>query len=72
MKKSCNGCRAYDGDRCELGFETKVKQYFNYIPVELMPTEECPKPTTNHKFIDLSELKRSGFNKVELISHSKS
>lgn len=53
MKRICDGCRASSYDRptfiCELGYKidaTKGK-----------PLEECPKPKTIQKMIDLIKLK---------------
>lgn len=45
MKKSCNGCKAFDSTsngRCKLGYKLK-REYFNDIIIKYKPTEECEK-----------------------------
>jgi hypothetical protein len=51
MKRTCNGCRALSDNFCLLGYKTVVKKYFDYLPVEYKPLEECPKPKTNDEYV---------------------
>lgn len=47
MKKSCNNCKALDGDKCILGHKIKSNiMYENCIVLSYKPTEECEKPIT--------------------------
>ena len=55
MKRKCRGCRAYEYDtihvlkyKCSLGFK---------IHAGYKPEEECPKPLTITKFVELLKLK---------------
>lgn len=53
MKKTCEGCKAlemiqYD-KRCLLGFKFDEKTF--------KPLEECPKPLTIKKFVELNKYK---------------
>lgn len=58
-KKTCKGCKALDVERrcpCLLGFnvdkipvDTRLGVGYNYYP-----SEECPKPKTLTRFVELS------------------
>lgn len=54
MKRTCNGCKAVGNlssrDYCTLGYKTKHKRVT--YGLELLPSEECPKPMTNKKIIE--------------------
>lgn len=63
MKKSCNGCKAFYMDRyygtCNLGYKIKNTRITSSIsPAMTIPTctplEECPKPLTNKKLVQIS------------------
>ena len=43
-KKSCSGCRALDGNKCELGY--RVARNINQRWKAPEPLERCPKPLT--------------------------
>ena len=54
MKKTCNGCRAVNGDFCMLGFKThfvsKFLKPFNVWISVMTPLEQCPKPRTYNEY----------------------
>ena len=55
MKKSCNGCKAFDSTsngRCKLGYKLK-REYFNDIIIKYKPTEECEKPLSMEAYISI-------------------
>lgn len=61
MKRFCDGCRAYTGEGCLLGYKTltKFKKVWNtWIHYEV-PLEQCPKPRTWQHYDDCkSEMRR--------------
>lgn len=60
MKKSCDGCRAYNssgvGRVCELGYMTKDNYPKSFLHV---PQENCPKPRTIQQLFDCKNKARS-------------
>ncbi len=55
MKKSCNYCKALVQGKCDLGYETKddSPEVYKGLNIRTKPLEECPKPLTNNKFVEL-------------------
>jgi hypothetical protein len=59
MKRNCNGCRALvdnsnGGFYCSLGYKIQSINKFDST-VGAKPTEECPKPKTYEKYLNLRE-----------------
>jgi len=54
MKKFCDGCRAYTGKGCLLGYkmEMKPKKVWNTLIHYGVPKEQCPKPKTWEHYDD--------------------
>lgn len=52
MKKTCLGCKALreDYQRCEFDYKVEAIDYG--LGVKVKPLEECPKPTTNKRYIE--------------------
>ena len=50
MKKTCSGCRALNLELCDLGYKTEMRYRRNRIVRELVPLEDCPKPTKYEDF----------------------
>ena len=50
MKRTCNNCRALNGERCGLGFKNESRGLFakdqTGFFLGMKPSEECPKPLT--------------------------
>jgi len=71
MKKTCNGCRAYEKEidtgeiagYCSLGYKTDYKKipfYKGFIKI-LIPAEKCFKPKTwDEYFIIKEEIRKCG------------
>jgi hypothetical protein len=55
MKKNCTGCIALDLETCRLGHLVKITG--NWPQYRYHPTEECEKPKTIRKYIELIENK---------------
>ena len=54
MKKTCNSCRALNiNGTCDLKYKTKVIRSYNDINTAYAPLEECPKPKTISRYIEL-------------------
>ncbi len=58
MKKSCAECRALDRERCSLGYKTTRRLVDSILfrkgkTTTVHPAEECPKPRTNDRFLQL-------------------
>lgn len=57
MKKTCNSCKALDetSGYCMLGYKSEKIHHPTYIELIInhKPLEECPKPKTIDKFIEL-------------------
>ena len=56
MKKTCNGCKAYNSYGCALKYKTaKVFTGVTGTPkmVSMKPVENCPKPMTYKCFLSL-------------------
>lgn len=59
MKRTCDGCRAFETKNglglgyCSLGFKTvsKPNQPKDRIRAEVVPGEECPKPRTFDQYV---------------------
>jgi hypothetical protein len=68
-KKTCDGCKAFytsSHDSAGLGtcrlnyaFDYEIKKVCGIILYLAHPTENCPKPRTLTKYIELSSLKKS-------------
>lgn len=61
MKKTCNGCRAYNGNKCDLGKKTEpiyMKWVNTQIEVNRKPLEECHKPKTYSQLIHILKIKQ--------------
>jgi hypothetical protein len=57
MKRSCYNCKANEGSRCSLGFETKkihVPILYGLDVIE-KPLEPCPKPMTIMQLIKFED-----------------
>lgn len=68
MKKSCKGCRAL---RCEFGTVEPFNCGMNYLidKKEGIPLENCPKPKTYMRMIDLKGLQQKyNLTKDELLN----
>lgn len=67
MKRTCRGCKALHWDKfdgfCYLQYKTRIVSFACLIDKHitltdvLAPLEECPKPRTNKRYVELS-LKR--------------
>lgn len=51
-KRTCNGCRA-NTSFCTLGFKRQFHRT-SFGVIDYIPTEECPKPKTNSKYMELA------------------
>jgi hypothetical protein len=65
MKKTCSGCCALDdslsnGVICELGYKNEKHRQFqsntSWIDITV-PVEDCPKPRTIKKYMELKNIK---------------
>lgn len=64
MKRTCRGCKALRWDKfdgvCSLQYKTKLVSFAHRIDGHIMltdvlaPLEECPKPRTNKRYVELS------------------
>jgi len=65
MKRNCNGCRALDqnnsGYYCSLGYKVEQVYFESIYSMGSKPLEECPKPKTYDKYL---ELKREVINEL--------
>lgn len=52
MKKSCDRCKALNSGRCFFGHKTETYDICG-LPVGAKPKEDCPKPTTIKKYVEL-------------------
>lgn len=52
LKKNCNGCRAIDGTKCDIGYKTE-NIYYKSILLGCKPIEPCPKPKTYKEYFNL-------------------
>lgn len=60
MKQTCNHCRALNDGKCDLGYGTRLEWKetdIGYASETSVPCEECPKPMTYAKLIELKEKK---------------
>ena len=59
MKRTCFGCRALDWNgtqkRCDLGYKQSSKYHRATLWSEPIPAEQCPKPRTYGKLMELQE-----------------
>ncbi|MFA5174744.1 MAG: hypothetical protein WC438_06180 [Candidatus Pacearchaeota archaeon] len=68
MKRNCENCRAskYPSIGCELGYSNNTRfrpNKYNKYAREQYPTEECPKPLTYEKYIELRETQQNNIIK---------
>ena len=60
MKRTCKGCKALEkkifdfGYECGLKHKVEVAREIDGIPIEHRPLEECEKPNTITKYIELA------------------
>lgn len=70
MKRTCEGCRAFDTDgrmvKCDLGYRQEKIYGGVWKPNTAKPLEECPKPLTYGKLMELQQIKESN-NKTNLL-----
>ena len=63
MKRTCEGCKAFDTDgyfvKCDLGYKQEKIFTPAFKPNTAKPLVECPKPLTDDKLMEL--IKRSVF-----------
>jgi len=61
MKRTCFGCRALDwngrSSRCDLGYKQSKKYHREQLRSEPIPAEQCPKPLTYGKLLELEKEK---------------
>jgi hypothetical protein len=61
MKKTCQGCKALEDSAslyCTLKYRTKIDlDAFGKGRDRLVPAEDCPKPLTLKKYVELYEQK---------------
>lgn len=59
LKRTCEGCRAFDTDgrmvKCDLGYKQEKIYGGPWSPNSAKPAEECPKPRTYDEFFGLKE-----------------
>jgi hypothetical protein len=56
MKRTCEGCRALNDKSCDLGYKTEwltPPKEFSGLFIGMKPVEECPKPKTYDKYLEL-------------------
>lgn len=60
MKRTCRDCKALSvhtySHSCDLGYKTKTsyKDILGFPVGETKPLEECPKPKTTKKYVELA------------------
>ena len=54
----CTGCRAlnYTLERCDLGHKVEA-EYYDGMPIRFKPCENCEKPLTIKKYVQLMQTK---------------
>lgn len=57
MKKSCEGCKAFDFNSTNNLYLWKCCLNYKIDNIKGIPLENCPKPKTIKKMIDLKEIK---------------
>ena len=53
MKRTCDGCKALDMEKCDLGYKTQKLYKEHSFLIKVKPLEECPKPKTNDEYLYL-------------------
>lgn len=55
VKRTCTGCKAFDeiANKCGLGYKVQTRCSNKYFITYCTPLEECPKPLTIQKFVEL-------------------
>jgi hypothetical protein len=61
--RTCNGCKAYISDKCELRFKTKLVDRKFGVYFGMVPLEKCFKPLTNDAYVKAYEMIRAGMTK---------
>lgn len=71
MKRTCNGCRALDVTFCDLNYRVKRKYHRAWLYSETIPAEECPKPKTYEKLMELWQVRNGVNENPELMEVAK-
>jgi hypothetical protein len=63
LKKSCVGCKALHNEICELNYKTTTYNILDKLE-GIKPIEDCPKPTTINKLVEILIQERQKVNQI--------